>query len=94
MGVDVQCERGAGVSQLLGDDLWRNSYRQCQRRCRVAEIVKSDFRQTRSIQNGLEMLVRQTVEVYRFPELSHEYKVLGLWAFRRIDYRLIRGLIF
>ena len=63
VGAGIQREGDAGVSELLGHQLWRNSDRKGKRRGCAAEIVKPDIRQTSFSQKWFEMLFDQVLLV-------------------------------
>ena len=63
VGIGVQRECRASVSELLRHHLWRNSHPKGKRRGCVAVIVKPDIRQTSFSQKWFEMLFDQVLLV-------------------------------
>ena len=77
VGVGIQREGGAGVSELLRHHLWRNSDRKGKRRGCVAEIVKPDIRQTSVSQKWFEMLFNQVLLPVDWRAMSRSENQIG-----------------
>jgi len=76
------------VSELLRDNLWRDTYRQRQRRRRMPQIIEPYIREPGSLQDWLEVLVDEAIHIHRSSKLRYEDQADGFRPLFGIDNRV------